>query len=475
MCTCWIDGRNVRDPRLDTSSGAPAICSAFVRNPLRSPLWQNSSFVRVWGASTISVFGSLITRMALPLAAVLVLGAGAFEVAILRGLELGATLLVGLVAGAWVDRLRRRPVLIWADLGRAVLLGSIPVAFALGSLTFWHLLAVSGLAAILTTFFDSADNAYLPTIVPRERLVDANAALSASGSAAEFSAFGISGFLVQVLTAPIAIAIDAVSFVVSAILLGSIRQPEPPPPPKADREPVLEEIREGLRIVIRDPVLRALAGGQMALHILWGVFGATWFVFVLDELQIGPAVIGVIAGVGGLSSLFGAVVAGRATRRWGIGPVAIVAMLLAAVGNAFIPLAPAGLPLIAIGCLVLQQLVGDSAVTVFDVTETTVRQTVVRDRALGRVSSTFQVASGLAQLVATLGAGVLAEAIGVRAVSWLAPLGGLLGAVILWASPVRTLLALPEPPPDDATDSPGPLAKAAAAAVLAERDQPVGG
>lgn len=447
-----------------------------MRNPLASPLWRNSAFVRVWSAATVSIFGSLITRIALPLAAILLLGSGAFEVAVLRSLELGATLLVGLVAGAWVDRLRRRPVLIWADLGRAALLASIPIAFVMDALTYWQLLAVSGLAAILTTFFDSADNAYLPTIVTREHLIDANAALAASSSAAEFMAFGISGFLVQLLTAPIAIAVDALSFVGSALLLGSIRRPEGPPPRKADREPVLAEIREGLRLVVHDPVLRAFAGAQMALAALWGIFGATWFLFVLDELGLGPAALGVIAGVGGFSSFIGAIVASRATSRWGIGPVAIAAMLLSAVGNAFIPLAPAGLPLLAIACLVMQQLIADSAVTVYDVTEASVRQALVRDRALGRVSSTFHVAAVLLELAATLGAGLLAEAIGLRATSWLAPLGGLLGALILWASPVQSLLVLPERPVDDAaTEGSGPIAEAAAAAVEAQRDQPVGG
>jgi MFS family permease len=441
-----------------------------VRNPFASPLWSNSAFVRVWGAATISIFGSLITRMALPLAAILVLGAGAVEVAILRGLELGAMLVVGLVAGAWVDRLRRRPVLIWADLGRAALLGSIPVAFALGALTYWHLLAVSGLAAILTTFFDSADNAYLPTIVERDHLVSANSALAASGSAAEFMAFGISGFLVQLLTAPIAIAIDAATYLVSALLLGTIRAQEAPPPPREDREPVLAEIRDGLRLVRHDPILRAFAGAQMSLAALWGVFGATWLLFVIDDLQLGPAVIGVIAGVGGFSSFIGAVAATRATRRFGIGPVAVVAMLLSAVGNAFIPLAPAGLPLVAVGCLVMQQLVADSAATVYDITEVSVRQTLVRDRALGRVASTFQVAAMVAQLIATLAAGLLAEAIGLRATMWLAPLGGLVGAGILWASPVRHLIALPPSADGEAPAEPDPLAVAAAM----EWEQPPG-
>ncbi len=441
-----------------------------MRNPFASTLWRNQAFVRVWSAATISIFGSLVTRIALPLAAILVLGSGAVEVAILRSMELIATLVFGLVAGAWVDRLRRRPVLIWADLGRAALLGSIPVAFAFGVLTFWQLLIVSGLAAVLTTFFDSADNAYLPTIVEREQLVEANGALAASGSAAEFTAFGISGFLVQILTAPIAIAVDAVSYLVSAILLATIRREEAPPPAREDREPVLAEIRDGLRIVRHDPILRAFVGAQMSLAALWGIFGATWFLFVLEELGLGPAALGVIAGVGGFSSFIGAVVATRATRRFGIGPVAIVAMLLSAVGNAFIPLAPAGLPLIAIGCLVIQQLVADSAVTVYDITEVSVRQTLVRDRALGRVSSTFHVAGVLAQLVATIGAGLLAEAIGLRATSWLAPIGGLVGAAILWFSPVRDLLAFP---PAAEGESPTPV-DALAIAVAAEMEQPPG-
>jgi MFS family permease len=439
-----------------------------VRNPFGSPLWRNQAFVRVWGAATISIFGSLITRIALPLVAILVLGSGALEVAILRGLDLGAMLVFGLVAGAWVDRLRRRPVLIWADLGRAALLGSVPIAFALGVLGFPQLLLVSGLAAILTSFFDAADNAYLPSIVERDELVDANSALAASGSAAEFMAFGISGFLVQLLTAPIAIAVDALTYLASAILLGTIRKEEAPPPKREDREPVLTEIRVGLALVRHDPILRAFAGAQMALAALWGIFGATWFLFVLEDLSLSPAVLGVVAGVGGASSFIGAVVATRATRRWGIGTVAIGAMLLAAIGNAFIPLAPSGLPLVAIGCLVMQQLVADSAVTVYDITEVSVRQTLVHDRALGRVSSTFTVAAMVAQLVATLAAGVLAEVIGLRATSWLAPLGGLLAAAILWWSPVRHLVSLPASVED------GPPIDAVAIAVATEMEQPPG-
>ena len=412
--------------------------------PSRS-LRRNRAFMLVWSAATVSVFGSYVTRIALPFVAILTLGAGPIEVAVLRSLELVAALVVGFIAGAWVDRLRRRPVLIWADIGRAALLGSIPLAALAGWLTLPQVFIVAAVAAVLTTFFDVADQAYLPTIVPRSDLVRANGALAATSSAVEFVAFGVAGFLVNLLTAPIAILIDGISFVVSAILLGSIRRPEPPPPPAADRDPVTQEIREGLRLVIRDPVLRGLVGGMMGLAAMWGIFGAIWLLFVVDELRLEPALIGVIAALGGFGSLLGALLASRATARFGIGNVIIASMLFAAFGNLLIPLAPAGLPLVAIACLLGQQLIGDTAVTVFDVTEISVRQARVGDRQLGRVNATVRVAMVLAQLVATLLGGLLAELIGLRGAAFLAPIGALLGAWALWASPVRSLRRIEAP------------------------------
>lgn len=405
-------------------------------------MWRNGAFLRVWGAATISVFGSFVTRIALPFVAILVLKAGPIEIAILRSLDLVAALLFGFVAGAWVDRLRRRPVLIWADLGRAVLLGSIPAAALGGWLTLPQVFLVSSLAAVLTTFFDVADRAYLPTVVGRADLVKANGALAATTSAVEFAAFGAAGFLVSLLTAPIAIAIDALSFIASALLLGSIRRREPPPPPAAEREPVIHEIREGLRVVMRDPVLRGLTWGTMGLAAMWGVFGATWLLFVTGDLGLDPATVGVVAALGGFGSLLGALLAERVTRRFGVGRVVVVSLLAAALGNLLIPLAPAGVPLVAVGFLIGQQLIGDTAVTVFDVTEVSVRQARVGDRQLGRVNATVRVAMVLAQLAGTVLGGVLGDVIGLRAAAFLAPVGALLGAWALFASPVRRLQRL---------------------------------
>jgi len=410
-------------------------------------LWRNGAFQRIWAAATVSIFGSLITRLALPFVAIITLNADALGVAMVRSMDLIAGLAVGLVAGAWVDRLRRRPVMIWADLGRAVLLASIPVAAIGGWLSLPQLLLVALLVAGLTTFFDVADRAFLPTIVPRPDLVRANGAIVASSSVSEFAAFGAAGFLVQLLTGPIAVLIDALSFVVSAVLIGSIRVKEPPPPAKADREPVLAEIATGLRLVIGHPVLRATTIASMGLAAMWGIFGATWYLFALQELGLDVAAIGIVAAVGGLSSLIGALLTNRLGRRIGVGPLIIAASVMSGVGALFIPLAPVGAPLVAMAFLIGQQLVTDPAATVHHIADTSIRQSLVRDGQLGRVNATVQVALLTAQLGATLLAGGLALWIGLRATSFIAPLGGVFAALVLWWSPVRRLNKLDEAPP----------------------------
>jgi len=207
----------------------------------------------------------------------------------------------------------------------------------------------------------------------------------------------------------------------------------------------------------------------MLHHVLWGVFGATWILFAIDQLALGPAAIGLIAAAGGIASFVGAVVAHRSIGRWGIGPVAVASMVVLAIGNAFIPLAPASLPLVALACLLVQQLVGDGAATVFEITDTTVRQSIVPDRQLGRVASTFFFFGHSAQLTATIAAGVLAEVIGLRATLVFAPIAGLIGAIVLWRSPVRTLLQLPE------GGGPDPQAAASEARIEAGQAEPFGG
>jgi MFS family permease len=410
-------------------------------------IWRNRDFVRLWAASTVSVFGSLITRTALPFAAILVLGAGPLEIAAIRSFEILGGLIVSLAAGAWVDRLRRRPVMIVADLGRALMLASIPVASLVAALSIPHLIVVAFLAAVLTTFHNVADAAYLPTVVERDRLVASNAALTASGSVAEFSAFSIGGFLVQLLTAPIAIAVDAVSFLVSALFIGSIRRPEPDRPNVTERHPILAEIREGLRPIARSPILAAIAGASSGSHFLWGVFGSVYLVFATEELGLGPATIGIIAAVGGASSFLGAVFAERVSRRVGIGPAILLGVVGFTMGSGLTPLAPAGALAVAVALLVAQQLIADGAGTIQEINEISLVQTVAPDRVLGRVNGSIEFLTHLWLLVGTIAGGLIGEAVGLRAAMLVGVLGGVAAIVFLWLSPVRSLRVAGGPPP----------------------------
>ncbi|MGZ6372431.1 MAG: MFS transporter [Candidatus Limnocylindria bacterium] len=420
-------------------------------------IWRSGAFVRLWSATTVSYFGSFITRTALPLAAILVLGAGPLEISALRGLELVAGLLIGLAAGAWVDRLRRRPIMIGADIGRAVLLGSIPVAAVAGVLALPQLLVVAFLAAILTTFFDVASRTYLPTIVSKTQLVTANSALTASASAAEFSGFGISGFLIQLFSAPIAIAVDAATFIVSALALGTIRQPEPAVPAVVDREPFAREIRDGLRVVVGSPTLRAIALAHGATHLLWGIFGTVYLLFATHDLGLGPAAIGLIAGVGGGGSFVGAAVAGRVVRRLGIGRTMLLGMVGFTVGSALTPLAPSGAVLVGAGFLVAQQLIADSAGTVYDVVETSLTQSIVAPKILGRVNATIRTYTTLLSLVGTIAGGILAEILGLRAAMAIGVLGGAAAFAFIWFSPIRAMRGIPADFPIAATPEDAPL------------------
>ena len=411
-------------------------------------IWRNPAFVRVFSAATVSIFGSLVTRTALPFAAILVLGAGPGEVAAIRAFEIVGGVAIGLVAGAWIDRLRRRPVMIAADLGQAVCLGTIPVAAIGGWLSIAQLIVVAFLASILSTFHNIADNAYLPTLVERDQLVSANSALSASGSVAEVSAFSLGGVLVQVLTAPIAIAIDAVSFLVSAVILATIRRPETQPTPPEERTRILAEIVDGLRPIRESAILRTVIIAGAGAHLLWGAFGAVYLVFASEELGLQPATIGLIAAVGGISSLVGALIATRTSRRIGVGPSILVGLTAFTLGNLLVPLAPASSAALAIAFLVGQQLIGDVGATLEEITELSLLQATVPNELLGRVNSAYDFLTHLALLAGTIGAGLIGEWFGLRQALLFGLLGGFAAVGFVWFSPLRTLRNLELRPPD---------------------------
>lgn len=400
-------------------------------------LWHNPDFVRLWSAATISTFGSLVTRTALPFTAILVLNATPFQMGLLAAADLGSQFLMGLVAGAWVDRLRRRPILIVADLGRAALLATIPLAAFFSRLSMTHLYVVAFLAGILTIFFDVADQAYLPALISREDLVEGNSKLAASASVSEVTAFGLGGWLVQWLTGPVAILIDAVSFVISAVLLGAIRAPEPPPARDTEQPSMRAEIIEGIRTVMHTPLLRGIAGCSLTANLSFRIFGAVFILYVTRELGFAPGIQGMIWAVGGISSLVAAVMAARAADRFGLGPTMIGGVIIMGLSLALLPLAR-GATVVALLLLVAQQF-GDGGFAIYDITQTSVRQTITPGRILGRVNASIRFSVLGAMLAGALIGGTLGETIGLRWTLAVAASGVLLSSLWLVFSPVRTL------------------------------------
>ncbi len=423
--------------------------------PLRlTGLWRHPDFVRLWASSTISIFGSLITRTALPFVAILVLDASPFQVALIGIAELVPAFLVGLFAGAWVDRLRRRPILIAADLGRAGLLVLIPLLAWVDALRIEHLYAVAALASILTVFFDVAYQSYLPSLVQREELVEGNSKLAASASVAEFGAFGIGGWLVQWLTAPYAILVDAVSFVWSALFVWRIRRAEPLPAAIEARQPILRETREGLGFVFGHPVLRAL-GASTAIFALSGqMFGTVFLFYVAGDVGFKPGILGVIFAIGGVTSFIGAVSARRFTARLGVGPALIASLPLIALGRILVVFA-ADTSALAIALLIAQQFISDPFWTVYEIGNVSVRQAITPDRWQGRMNACLRTLDFGGMLLGALLGGWLGDLFGARTTLLIASLATLLAAIPLLVPAVRDLKEVPvtlspiEPPTEE--------------------------
>jgi MFS family permease len=399
----------------------------------------NRNFGLLWSGQTISEFGSRITREGLPLAANLVLQATPVQMGLLAAIGTLPVLLVSLFAGVWVDRLRRRPLLIVADLGRAVLLLSIPLAAMLGLLRIEQLYLVAALVGILTVIFEVANQSFLPGLVAREQIVEANSKLSASSSLAEIGGPTLAGVLVQAITAPLAILFDALSFLVSALCAGFIRVPEARPSPAQERQNLWREIQAGLRLLLGNPVLRAITLSTSTDNFFGGAFAALYGLFLIRELAVTPALYGVLVTFGGIGAFVGAFAAGRLVRRVGLGKTLIGAMLLSGAASLLTPLA-GGPHLVIIAMLMASQLVGDFGREIYLINAVSLRQSIIPNHLLGRVNASAQfLTEGIWPLGAIL-AGLLSEAIGMRYTLLLgAGLGFLLSSAWLLFSPLRRL------------------------------------
>ena len=386
----------------------------------------------------ISAFGSQITLLALPLTAVVMLGASPVEMGVLGTAQLSPFLLFGLVVGAWVDRTRRRPVLIAADLGRAVLLASIPLAMLLDVASVAYLCIVAFLTSSLSVFASTAYQSYLPSVVPRERLVEANGTLESSRALARVAGPSLGGGLVQLVTAPVAILVDALSFVVSALLLMAIRTPEPEPTPRGRRAGLTGEIAEGLRLVLSHRILCTVAIGTAIGGFFDSMLVAVFVLYLTRELALEPATIGLLFATAGGGAVLGAALVGRFTSRLGVGPTIRLATVALGLGYAAIPLA-AELRSIAMTLLLVAASLTGFGGTVYNVSLLSLRQGAAPDHLLGRVNGTMQFLVWGAMPVGALLGGTLAGLIGLRETVTIVAIGVQVAVAWILLSPVRSL------------------------------------
>jgi MFS family permease len=377
----------------------------------RIGLWRNSDFVKLWLGQTVSHFGSGITGIALPLTAVLILSATPFQMGILGALD-GVSVVV------------------------ISLLGSIPLTALLGVLVIWQLYIVVALAGMLTVIFTVASPAYLPSLIPQESLVEGNSKLGMSDALAEIGGPAVAGPLVQLLSAPFAILFDAFSFLFSACCLGMIRKPELHQPTPEQRKSFWSDLIEGLRLVLKNPLLRSLAGSAGIFSLFGNFIGALYALYVIRQIGASPIFLGLLVATGGLSALLGAFMAERVVQRFGLGKTVGIGLFIYGASGLLIPLA-GGSVTFALLLLFLSQLLGDASVSIYFIAEVSLRQSLVPANLLGRTNATMQFLSqGVAPLGALL-AGILGGVIGLRLTILIGVLGVMLAGTWLLLSPVR--------------------------------------
>jgi len=403
-------------------------------------LRENRGFRRFWVGQSVSLFGDQITSIALPLTAVLVLHANASQMGYLIAAELVPNLLFSLHAGAWVDqRGRRRQTMIATDLGRAALIATVPVAYALDILTIEQLYVVAFLSGTLTVLFFVANAAFFVAVVSREHYVAANSLLFGSRAFSFVAGPSIGGVLVQLLKAPFALVVDAVSYVLSALYLGSI-SPEEPPTEQAERG----HVTQGARYLLGTPWIRASLLATATINLFNFVFHAIFILYAVRSLHVRPGTLGLVLGAAAVGGLIGSTIAGRVGRWVGIGPAFVLGCIVFPAPLVLVPLAggPHGLVL---AMLFLAEFGSGLGVMILDISAASIRAALVPDRLRSRVSGAYMVVNNGVRPIGALAGGLLGTTIGLRPTLWIAVVGAIAGFLWLLPSPLPKMRELPEP------------------------------
>ena len=432
---------------VERPSGPESQSEVGAAAPRRRSLWRHRDFMKLWTGQTISQLGDEVTQLAIPLVAALTLKVTPFEFGLLAVLQFLPFILLTIPAGVWVDRMRRRPILIGANLGRAVLLASIPVAFLGGWLTLWQLYAVAFAIGCLEVFFDVAYQSYLPSVVERDRLVEGNAKLELSVSATGFIGPGVAGFLADLLRPAIAIFFDAASYLGSVLFMLLIRRPEAPPEPHdaaGPRPSMRREAAEGLRYVLGHRYLRYIAACTGIANLFGNLGGAILILYIVRELGLTAATIGIVISIGNLGILAGALLAERLGRWIGVGPTIVWSALLSSFSLIAVAIAPRDAP---VPYLIAGGFIGVMTAVVYNINQVSLRQAITPDRMLGRMNATMRFIVWGTIPIGALAGGVLGGVIGLQNTIWVGAIGSFLAFLPVLLSPVRSLQEIPSSEP----------------------------
>jgi predicted MFS family arabinose efflux permease len=406
----------------------------------KQSLATHADFRRLWAAQAVSAVGSRITRTALPIVAIQSLGASGAGVSLLSAMTTAPGVVVALFASGFIDRARKRPLLIAMDVARVALLMTLPLAALFGLLTMAQLVVVAALTGAASAVFVIAKSAYLPRLIKVEQLVDGNTRLQTTEAVAEVAGPSVAGFLIQAVTAPVAIVVDALSFLWSAWWLKRIEAREEAAPSASPEHP-LADIAEGWRACRDHPIVFPLLLAQGVFGLFGGFFAAIYMLFTLRTLGLDAATVGVIIGVGGIGALWGAVAAAPMTRAFGYGRATIVCLATWVAASVLIPAAEYQSDL-RIPFLIAQQLVGDGFLSAFFILSMSVRQSALNHDIQARAGATFQLVDGVSLPIGALVAGPLADVVGTGTVLWIAIAGALIPLAILTFSRLWTLRTL---------------------------------
>jgi MFS family permease len=402
-------------------------------------LRESPRFRRFWLGQSVSLLGDQVSLIALPLVAVLVLDASAAQMGYLVAAELAPNLLFSLHAGAWADRrARKRQTMIATDIGRGFLIGSLPVAYAFDALTFPHMLAVAFLVGTLSVLFHVSYNSLFVALVPRDRFVEGGSIMNGSRALSYVAGPSLGGVLVQAVSAPVTLVLDACSYAVSALCLRSVEVEEP-----ETEAPGKGHVLAGVRWVFGDPIVRAALGATATINFFNFVFFALFILYATRSLDVAPGTLGLVLGAGAVGGVLGSIITGRVARRIGIGPAFGVGCVVFPAPLLLVPLADGPKPVV-LACLFLAEFGSGLGVMMLDISAGAIFAAVIPDRLRSRVSGAYMVVNyGVRPLGALVG-GALGSWIGLRPTLWIATAGALAGFLWLLPSPVLGLRTLPE-------------------------------